>query len=333
MASADSDGSQTNPKPRRLTRSSSKHQVEQPITEPVKSDEPIIEEMTSGGSTPTQDEQPIIDSLVVLSDICSKTERLPTPEEIDMDISDESRPGSSTPVQDEEPISKLDTQAMYEDITPSISSEKVTPAPSNQATVSITENVVDSHNQPVLDPPAHLDREPTAVAELVSADNTQPPESDSKENSLFEDTYEPELHFDQISAEVTHETTAAPSVRSDDATPTLDEPASPDRFTESPTSPTPGSPTTEGLGLHQSSSMVTIPLDGDDEYIRDSASGTPTLPSEITPEVEEPTLILTESEAAGSQPSHIPVMPNLTGKFCIVSDTHVNYSFANMYKL
>ena len=317
VTSTDTEITQELTQPRRLTRSSSKHHTEQPIAQQVTTDEPITEEVASGGSTPTQDERPIMDSLVVLSDICCKTERLPTPDanDDDMDISDGSRPGSSTPVQDEEPIiSNVGTQAIYEDITPSVSSTQAADSGAVQIPVQSEPTIDSTLNQQVT-------ADNAVETEAVMADDIPPSESGSKDNSLFDDTYEPELHFEQISAEVAQETAQAPSVRSDDATPTLDEPASPDRFTESPTSPTPGSPTGDeegtGLLLHKSSSMVTIPLDGDDEYIRDSASGTPSLPTDIptaeipTEDIHEPVHIPT---GVVHQPTEIPVIDHTMGE-------------------
>ena len=76
------------------------------------------------------------------------------------------------------------------------------------------------------------------------------------------ESYEPELHFEEMSRDMAESADASHSQPSL-ATPTLDEPTSPDRVTESPTSPTPSSPTECNIPI-VSSSMVTIPLEGDD---------------------------------------------------------------------
>lgn len=94
-------------------------------------------------------------------------------------------------------------------------------------------------------------------------DNGTSPDPPASQEELLTESYEPELHFDEMSRDVAGEAGAA--ARSEAATPTLDEPASPDRITESPTSP-PCSPA-ESYDPSASCSMVTIPLEGEESCI------------------------------------------------------------------
>jgi len=78
------------------------------------------------------------------------------------------------------------------------------------------------------------------------------------------DSYEPELHFDEMSKVVKEETSQSRSTSANDMTPTMDERHSPDRLTDSPTSPTPSSPTDpSAYSSLPNTSIITIPLEED----------------------------------------------------------------------
>lgn len=192
--------------PRRYTRSSAKQSLNKATSDDETSKK-------SSGSTPTQDEAEscnpsftIVDSLVVLSDICN------TAIDSHSNQSDVANSNDSTPVKDEPSHSAPDKST-------SVTSES-----------------------PVLEKP-----------EIIStAEARQSP-------SLLVESYEPELHFDEMSRDMT-ESAGFVRSRASNATP-ISEPASPDRITESPTSP-PSSPVTE-CQPQASASMVTIPLEGE----------------------------------------------------------------------
>lgn len=205
------------------------------------------ESADSGGSTPVQDEparaEEIIENipdngnLAVLSDLCAAQERLPTP------TNDEIQETTPALVQSD----------LNQNIQCIQLAEGEPPHPTNPLLANET-----ADNQTI----ANENVDSQISANETTDDNILANGNES--SALVSDSYEPELHFEEMSRNVLdHNSPSSPA-----ATPTLDEPASPDRLTESPSSPTPESPTEpDDAIIHRSASMVTIPLEGGDALL------------------------------------------------------------------